>query len=106
MCILYLMRVCVHKRMYIFLPGAFAHFNTHTNTSTNTTQTIASYYDPAWNLLRSRMKVLHFAGDSSSKPWSFSGAVSPSLGAYVYLWQSIARFVYVSHVLLACVLVG
>jgi len=31
------------------------------------------------------------AGDRGSKPWSFNGAVPPSLGVYVYLWQSIAR---------------
>jgi hypothetical protein len=35
--------------------------------------------------------ILHFAGDASMKPWSFSGTVPPSLAAYLYLWQHIAR---------------
>ena len=57
----------------------------------NVLQTVANYYEPAWNMLRPKMKVLHFAGDDSMKPWSFSGSLSPSLAAYLYLWQSIAR---------------
>ena len=38
-------------------------------------------------------QVLHFAGDLQTKPWSFSGTLPPTLGVYLYLWQSIARFV-------------
>lgn len=57
----------------------------------NVLQTVANYYEPAWNMLREKMRVLHFAGDDSMKPWSFSGTLSPSLAAYLYLWQSIAR---------------
>lgn len=57
----------------------------------NVLQTTANYYEPAWNMLRPKMRVLHFAGIHSLKPWSFSGSLSPSLASYLYLWQSIAR---------------
>ena len=37
------------------------------------------------------MQVLHFAGDDLMKPWSFEGSLPPSLGVFLFLWQSIAR---------------
>mmetsp|Transcript_43660 Transcript_43660/g.68371 ORF Transcript_43660/g.68371 Transcript_43660/m.68371 type:complete len:152 (+) Transcript_43660:536-991(+) len=59
--------------------------------SYNVLQTISQYYEPAWERTKPEMKVLHFAGEFSRKPWAFSGTVNPSLGIYVYLWQSLAR---------------
>lgn len=49
----------------------------------------ASLFPPA--LFHPFRSLLLLAGDKGSKPWSFNGAVPPSLGVYVYLWQSIAR---------------
>mmetsp|Transcript_12300 Transcript_12300/g.28410 ORF Transcript_12300/g.28410 Transcript_12300/m.28410 type:complete len:318 (-) Transcript_12300:51-1004(-) len=57
----------------------------------NALQTVASYYNPAWEMLKDNMKVLHFAGDDLMKPWSFEGSLPPSLGVFLFLWQSIAR---------------
>mmetsp|Transcript_1858 Transcript_1858/g.5613 ORF Transcript_1858/g.5613 Transcript_1858/m.5613 type:complete len:307 (-) Transcript_1858:23-943(-) len=57
----------------------------------NTLQTVASYYSPAWEMLKEDIKVLHFAGDDLMKPWSFEGSLPPSLGVFLFLWQSIAR---------------
>jgi lipopolysaccharide biosynthesis glycosyltransferase len=55
----------------------------------NVPQTFASYYRHGWDRLRTSdgVIVLHFAGDDSMKPWSFSGVVPPSLAAYVFVWQ-------------------
>jgi len=43
------------------------------------------------------------------KPWSYAGAISPSLASYLYLWQSIARCAAVlpeaEHACLVCVCV-
>eukprot|EP00802_Teleaulax_amphioxeia_P016235 Tamp_16349.p1 GENE.Tamp_16349~~Tamp_16349.p1 ORF type:complete len:378 (-),score=87.61 Tamp_16349:336-1439(-) len=59
----------------------------------NVPQTLAMYYPPAWEEMISAQStsILHFAGDDSMKPWSFSGVVPASLARYVHLWQDIAR---------------
>jgi hypothetical protein len=36
------------------------------------------------------MKLLHFCGDASMKPWSYTQKLSGSLAKYVYLWQRVS----------------
>jgi hypothetical protein len=58
----------------------------------NVPQTLALYFPPGWrSVLAEGIAVLHFAGDDSMKPWSFSGVVPPSLASYLALWQALAR---------------
>lgn len=40
----------------------------------NVVSTIAWYYSPAWEMLRQRMRVLHFAGVRSGPPSGFASS--------------------------------
>jgi hypothetical protein len=48
------------------------------------------YYPPAWDelLATGGVSIVHFAGDDSMKPWSFSGVVPASLARFLHLWQA------------------
>jgi hypothetical protein len=55
-------------------------------------------YTQAWNLLRGKMRLLHFAGDESMKPWYARNAVFFSQKT-VFLTET--RFLWEHRVLFA-----
>jgi len=60
--------------------------------SYNVLQSLAWSYGPGWDLVHKQgIKVLHFCGDASMKPWSYTMNVTPGLAVYIYLWQEIAK---------------
>jgi glycogenin len=56
----------------------------------NVLQSISWFYPPGWDRMQSSMKLLHFCGDASMKPWSYTQKMSGSLAKYVYLWQRVS----------------
>jgi hypothetical protein len=56
----------------------------------NVLQSISWFYPPAWDRMMTSMKLLHFCGDASMKPWSYTQKLSGSLAKYVYLWQRVS----------------
>jgi glycogenin glucosyltransferase len=56
------------------------------------------FYPPGWDRMLSSMKLLHFCGDASMKPWSYTQKMSGSLAKHVYATVSHlhTRFVTLS----------
>lgn len=48
----------------------------------NVLQSISWFYPPGWDRMLSSMKLLHFCGDASMKPWSYTQKMSGSLAKY------------------------
>jgi glycogenin glucosyltransferase len=56
----------------------------------NVLQSISWFYPPGWDRMQASMKLLHFCGDASMKPWSYTQKMSGSLAKHVYLWQRVS----------------
>jgi glycogenin glucosyltransferase len=56
----------------------------------NVLQSISWFYPPGWDRMQTSMRLLHFCGDASMKPWSYTQKLSGSLAKYVYLWQRVS----------------